>query len=96
VFRVEDSLAREPSQGTSPGLSEHVAREVADLRAELRAERERNDGLEQRMRQFEAFMASMGVSHGTVGTQQSSPANAGSTSFVSRAPAGIIHTVCTI
>jgi hypothetical protein len=57
-----------PSEGTSQALAGH-AREVADLRAELRAERERNDGLEQRMRQFEAFMSSMGVSHGTVGAQ---------------------------
>jgi len=55
-----------PSEGTSRALAEH-AREVADLRAELRAERERNDSLEQRMRGFEAFMSSMGVSHGTVG-----------------------------
>jgi hypothetical protein len=57
----------------------------------LRAERERNDVLEQRMRQFEAFMASMRVSH----AQQSSPANVGSTSFVNSASAGMIHIVYT-
>jgi hypothetical protein len=33
----------------------------------LRAERERNDVLEQLMRQFEAFMSSMGVSHACTG-----------------------------
>lgn len=49
-----------PSNGTSQALVEH-AREVADLRAELHAERERNDILEQRMRGFEAFMASHGT-----------------------------------
>jgi len=61
----------------------------------LCAERKRNDVLEQRMRQFEAFMSSMGVSHGTVGAQQSSPANVGSTSSVSSASAGMIHIVYT-
>jgi hypothetical protein len=83
-----------PSEGTSKALAGH-AREVADLRAELRAERERNDGLEQRMRQFEAFMSSMGVSHGTIGAKQSPPANVGSTSSVSSSSAGMIHIVYT-
>jgi hypothetical protein len=83
-----------PSVGTSQVLAEH-AWEVADLRAELRAERERNDGLEQRMRQFEAFMSSMRVSHGTVGAQQSPPANVSSTSSISSASAGMIHIVYT-
>jgi hypothetical protein len=69
------------------------AREVADLRAELRAERERNDILEQHMRGFEAFMSSMGVSHGTGGAHQSSPANIGSTSSATGASAGMIHIV---
>jgi hypothetical protein len=65
------------------------------MREMLCAERERNDVLEQCMRQFEAFMSSMGVSHGTVGAQQSSPANIGSTSSVSSASAGMIHIVYT-
>jgi hypothetical protein len=77
-----------PSSGTSQALAEH-ARLVADLRAELHAERERNDILEQRMRGFEAFMAS----HGTGGALQGSPANVGSTSSVSSASADMIHIV---
>jgi hypothetical protein len=81
-----------PSDSTSQALAEN-AREVADLRAELRAERERNDILEQRMRGFEAFMSSMGVSHGFAGAQQSSPANVGSTSSATSASAGMIHIV---
>jgi hypothetical protein len=76
-------------------LAEH-AREVVDLRAELRAEKERNDTIEQRMRQFEAFMSSMGVSPGTVGAQQSSPANVDSTSAVSSASTGMLRIVSTI
>jgi hypothetical protein len=83
-----------PSEGTSRDWAEH-AREMADLRAMLRAERERNHSLEQRMRQFKAFMSSMGVSYGTVGAQQSSPANVGNTSSVSSASAGMIHIVYT-
>jgi pyruvate dehydrogenase complex dehydrogenase (E1) component len=62
---------------------------MGKMQTMLRAERERNNVLEQRMRQFEAFMASMGVSH----AQQSSPANVGSTSSVSSASAGMIHSV---
>jgi hypothetical protein len=77
-----------PSDSTSQALAENT-REVADLRAELRVERERNDILEQRMRGFEAFMAS----HGTGGAQQGSPANVGRTSSVSSASAGMIHIV---
>jgi len=57
--------------------------------------RERNDALEQRMRQFEAFMTSMGSSHVCPGAQQSSPANVGSTSSVSSASASMIHIVYT-
>jgi hypothetical protein len=49
-----------------------------------------------RMRQFEAFMSSMGVSPGTVGAQQSSPTNVGSTSAVSSASAGMLCIVSTI
>jgi hypothetical protein len=40
-------------------------------------------------------MSSMGVSHGTVGAQQSLPANVDSTSSVSSASAGMIHIVYT-
>jgi hypothetical protein len=78
-----------PSEGTSRDWAEH-AREMAEMREMLRPERERNDVLEQRMRQFEAFMSSM---HGTVGVQQSSPANVGSMSSVSSASASMIHIV---
>lgn len=45
------------------------------------------DSIEQRMRQFEAFMSSMGVSQPCLGAQ-SSPANVGSTSSVSSASRG--------
>ncbi|XP_062170444.1 uncharacterized protein LOC133876174 [Alnus glutinosa] len=62
---------------------------MAEMQTMLRAERERNDVLEQRMRQFEAFMASMRVSH----VQQSSPANVGSTSSVNSASAGNATTI---
>jgi hypothetical protein len=68
---------------------------MAEMQTMLRAERERNDVLEQRMRQFEAFMSSMGVSHACLGAQQSSPANVGSTSSVNSASAGMIHIVYT-
>jgi hypothetical protein len=84
-----------PSEGTSRALAEH-AREVADLQAEPLAERERNDTLERRMRQFKAFMSSMGVSPGRVGAQQSSPANVGRTSSVNSASAGMLRIVSTI
>jgi hypothetical protein len=40
-------------------------------------------------------MSSIGVSHGTVGAQQSPPANVGSTSSVSSASAGMIHIMYT-
>jgi hypothetical protein len=83
-----------PSEGTSQDWAEH-AREMAEMREMLRAERVRNDALEQRMRQFEAFMSSMGVSHGTVGAQQSSLANVGNTPSVNSASAGMIHIVYT-
>jgi hypothetical protein len=75
---------------------------MEEIQAELRVERERNDALEQRMqqfdameqcmRQFEVFMSSMGVSQPCLGVQ-SSPANAGSTSPVSSASAGMIYIV---
>jgi hypothetical protein len=64
------------------------------MQAELWAERERNDALEQRMRQFEAFMSSMGVSQTCLGAQ-SSPANVGSTLSVSSASASMIYIVYT-
>jgi hypothetical protein len=47
-----------PSEGTSQDWAEH-AREMAKMQVMLRAERERNDVLEQHMRQFETFMSSM-------------------------------------
>jgi hypothetical protein len=60
-----------PSEGTSRDWAEH-AQKMEEIQTELRAERERNDALEQRMRQFDAmeqrmrqfevFMSSMGVS----------------------------------
>jgi hypothetical protein len=67
---------------------------MEEMQAELRAERERNDALEQRMQQFEAFMSSMGVSKPCLGAQ-SSPANVGSMSSVSSASAGMIYIVYT-
>jgi hypothetical protein len=83
-----------PPEGTSRDWAEH-ARQMAEMQTMLRSERERNDILEQRMRQFEAFMASMGVSHACLGAQQSLPANVGSTSSVSSASAGMIHILYT-
>jgi hypothetical protein len=90
-----------PSEGTSRDWAKH-ARKMEEMQAELRAERERNDALEQcmrqfdameqRMRQFEVFMSSMGVSQLCLGAQ-SSPANVGSTSSVSSASAGMIYIV---
>jgi hypothetical protein len=89
------------SGGASRDWAEH-ARKMEEIQAELRAERERNDALEQRMRQFDAmeqrmrqfevFMSSMGVSQPCLGAQ-SSPANVGSTSSVSSASAGMIYIV---
>jgi hypothetical protein len=67
---------------------------MAEMQAMLRAEQERNDALKQGMRQFEAFMSSMGVSQACVGAQ-SSPANVGSTSSVTSASVGMIHIVYT-
>jgi hypothetical protein len=83
-----------PSEGISRDWAEH-ARKMAEMEAMLLAERERNDALEQRMRQFKAVMTSMGQSHLCPGAQQSSLANGGSTSFVSSASAGMIHIVYT-
>jgi hypothetical protein len=80
-----------PSEGTSWDWAEH-ARKMEEMQAELQVERERNDALEQRMRQFEVFMSSMGVSQPCLGAQ-SSPANVGSTSSVSSASAGMIYIV---
>jgi hypothetical protein len=70
-----------PSEGTSRDWAVH-ARRMAEMETMLRAERERNDALEQRKRQFEAFMTSMGSSYVCHGAHQSSPANVGSTSDV--------------
>jgi len=69
---------------------------MAEMQEMLRAERERNDVLEKRMRQFDAFMSSMGVSPACVGAQQSSPANVGSTSSVSSVFVGMIYIVYTM
>jgi hypothetical protein len=83
-----------PSAGTSQATSENDW-QMAEMGEMWRIERERNDALEERMRQFEAFMSSMGVSPACGGAQQSSPANVGSTSSVSGASAGMIHIVYT-
>jgi hypothetical protein len=80
-----------PSEGTSRDWAEH-ARKMEEIQAELRAERERNDALDQRMRQFEVFMSSMGVSQPCLGAQPS-PTNVGNTSSVSSASGGMIYIV---
>jgi hypothetical protein len=49
------------------------------------------EAMEQRMRQFEAFMSSTGLSFVCPGAQQSSPAHVSSTSSVISALAGIVH-----
>jgi hypothetical protein len=59
----------------------------------LQAQTQRNDFLEQRIRQLEAFYSSMGVSHVPPVAHQSPPANEGSTSSVSSASAGMINIV---
>jgi len=101
MFLIQASLTGGPSEGTSWDWVEH-ARKMEEMQAELRAERERNDALEQRMRQFDAmeqrmrqfevFISSMGVSQPCLGAQ-SSPANLGSTSSVSSASACMIYIV---
>jgi len=80
-----------PSQGTSRDWAEHT-RKMEEMQAELQAERARNDLLEQRLRQVEVFMSSMGASAPCLGTP--SPAHVGSTSSVSSASAGMIYIVC--
>jgi hypothetical protein len=82
------------SEGKSRDWAVHAGK-MAEMETMLLAERERNDALEQRMRQFEAFMTSMGLSHVCPGAQQSSPANVGSMSSVSSASACMIHIVYT-
>jgi hypothetical protein len=90
-----------PSQGTSRDWAEQ-SRKMEEMQAELHAERARNDrleqrvqqfdGIEQRLRQMEVFMSSMGVPAPCVGNQ-SSPAHVGSTSSVGSASAGMIYIV---
>jgi hypothetical protein len=71
--------------------AEHT-RKMEEIQAELQAERARNDLLEQRLRQVEVFMSSMGASAPCLGTP--SPAHVGSTSSVSSASACMIYIVC--
>jgi hypothetical protein len=59
----------------------------------LQAQTQRNDTLEQHLRQLEAVLTSMGVSHASSGAQRSPPTNGGSTSSVSSASAGMINIV---
>lgn len=90
-----------PSQGTSRDWAEQ-SRKMEEMQAELHAERARNDrleqrvqqfdGIEQRLREMEVFMSSMGVPAPCVGNQ-SSPAHVGSTSSVGSASAGMIYIV---
>jgi hypothetical protein len=66
---------------------------MATMETLLQAQTQRNDALEQRLRQLEAVLTSMGVSHASLGTQQSPPANGGNTLSVSSASAGMINIV---
>jgi hypothetical protein len=59
----------------------------------LQAQTQRNDALEQCLRQLEAVLTSMGVSHANLGAQQSPPANEGSMLSVSSASASMINIV---
>jgi len=93
-FSYRARSQRGPFEGTSRDWAVH-ARRMAKMETMLRAKREGNDALEQHMRQFEAFMTSVGSSHVCPGVQQSSPANVGSTSSVISASAGMIHIVYT-
>jgi hypothetical protein len=73
-----------PSQCTSRNYSVHEGR-IATMEILLRAQTERNEALEQHMRQFETLeqcmrhfesvLTSMGVSHTSPGAQQSPPPN---------------------
>jgi hypothetical protein len=66
---------------------------MATMETLLQAQTQRNDALEQRLRQLEAVLTSMGVSHASLGAQQSPPANGGNTLSVSSASAGMINIV---
>jgi hypothetical protein len=66
---------------------------MATIETLLQAQTQRNDALEQRLRQLEVVLTSMGVSHASPGAQQSPPVNGGSTSSVSSASAGMINIV---
>lgn len=78
------------SQGTSRDWSEHDRR-MTTMETLLQTQTQRNDVLEQRIRQLDIVITSVGVSHVSPGAQQSSPANGGSTSSVSSAFAGMIN-----
>jgi BMFP domain-containing protein YqiC len=66
---------------------------MATMETLLQAHTQRNDALEQRLRQLEAVLTSMGVSHVSPGAQQSPPANGSSTSSVRSTSAGMINIV---
>jgi hypothetical protein len=57
-----------PSQGTSRDWAVHDRRMVT-MEMLLQAKRERNDTLEQRLRQLEVILTSMGASHVSLGAQ---------------------------
>jgi len=80
------------SQCTSRGCSIHESR-IATMETLLQAQTQRNDTLEQHLRQLEAVLTSMGVSHASSGAQRSPPTNGGSTSSASSASAGMINIV---
>jgi hypothetical protein len=77
------------SLGTSWDWSEHDRRMVT-METLLQAQTQRNDVLEQRIRQLEAVFTSVGVAHVSPGAQQSPLANGGSTSSVCSASASMI------
>jgi hypothetical protein len=63
------------------------------MKTSLQAQTQRNDAFEQRLRELEAVLTSIGVSHASLGAQQSPLANGGSTLYVSSASASMINTV---
>jgi hypothetical protein len=96
VFLVPGSLTRGTFSGHISGLGRTWQEDGDNGDVAIGWERERNDTLEQRLRQLEVVLTSMGVSHVATSAQQSLPANGDSTSSVSSAPACMINIVQTV
>jgi len=84
-----------PSRCTSQSCSVHEDR-IAMMEILLLVQTDRNEALEQRMRQFKSILASMGALHTSPVSEQSPAPNGGSTSSVCSASAGMITIVSTL